>query len=549
MATNCWIFVLLALSAAAQTVPDQKAPATLEGRVIHSATSEAVRKARVTLESTAEQHDSALVATTDDAGYFQFANVAPGVYRLTAAKNGFLEGGYGRTKPQSGLTRLKVSAGDRLQDLTLRLFPGGAISGRVLDADGDPVAGQEVMIWEKRLVPGDPAVSHGGDATTNEAGEYRVDGLFEGTYYVRADPEMLWEQNVRQIPVDSTGHVTKLHELPTFFPAAVSISDAQPIHIESGQEQSGIDIRIQRGVTPSVKGRIAGITGSASRYELSAAVTSGFGWTPERGKILPNGDFSFEALPPGKHTLMLSERGPNGMRVIGETEIPVADEDIAGVVIAPFKPAEVRVRVVREDNADAPLTTGSVFLIPLDSGGRSGMHQTQNGVYILHDVRPGKYEIRFSSAQDCYLKSVESSGRTLDPKSIDIAEGASLDLLLTYSPNVASVTGDIEVPQDRSTSPVHVWMISPDSSSPYTRVRTIEMDQSFHFSIQHLRPAKYLLFAAEEDDSDLWNSADFVKLLEPDGTELEVHEKQQATVHLKLIPKDETDRIRRQLGI
>ncbi len=36
--------------------------------------------------------------------------------------------------------------------------------------------------------------------------------------------------------------------------------------------------------------------------------------------------------------------------------------------------------------------------------------------------------------------------------------------------------------------------------------------------------------------------------IQSEGTEVELHEKEQATIHLKPIPKEETDRIRKQLG-
>lgn len=346
--------------------------------------------------------------------------------------------------------------------------------------------------------------------------------------------------------------MTKVRELPTYFPAVLSIADAQAIHMEGGQEQSGIDIRIQRAPTLTVKGKIAGITSPASHYELSVDVPAGFGWTSEEGKVQPGGDFTFEELPPGKHILRLFERGPNGAQAIAETEITLVDQDINGVVITPFKPAEVRIRVVRDGEGDKPLTDGAVFLIPESTGNSfngTSQFEAQSGAFVFHGVHPGKYEARFNDIPGCYLKSVEAAGRMLAPESIEVAEGAKLELLLTYSPNVASVTGDVEVPQDRSTNPVHVWIISPETSSPYEHVRSVELDQSLHFSIRNLRPAKYLLFATEEDDSDPWDNTEFVEHLQSSGAELELQEKQQATVHLKLIPKDETDRVRKALGI
>ncbi|HTU45529.1 MAG TPA: hypothetical protein VMF91_10730 [Bryobacteraceae bacterium] len=295
--------------------------------------------------------------------------------------------------------------------------------------------------------------------TTSQAGDYRVEGLSKGTYYVSADPDPEGYA-VHQTLVDSAGNVTNVRELATYFPAALSIADAQAIHIEGGQEQSGIDIRIQRAPTLTVKGRVAGIASQASHYELSADVPVGFGWTSESGKIQPSGDFTFEGLAPGKHIFRLLEHGPNGARIIAETEITLGDQDVTGLVITPFKPAEVRIRVVHEGEEDKPLTSGAVFLIPEGKENRfNGASQfvAQSSMYVFHGVRPGKYEVQFNHVPGCYLKSVESEGRMLDPESIEIAEGAKLDLLLTYSSNVASVTGDVEVPQDHTTNSVHVY--------------------------------------------------------------------------------------------
>lgn len=553
MAASYWICLFFALSAAAQAATDQTA-VTIGGRVVNSETGEVIRKAEVTLAPTAERKDSALVATTDDAGLFRFANITDGLYRLTVEKEGFVAGGYGETKPDDELTLLKIKAGDRMQDITLRLFPGGTISGRVLDPDGDPLPEAQVIGWTKHLVRGEMTSVQSIGTVTNSAGEYRMEGLKKGTYYVSTDPES-WGRALNTIPVDRAGNPTKMRELVTYFPGTMAMDDAQPIHIEGGQEQSGIDIRIQRGPVLSVKGRIAGITNPVSKYELSGTVPMGFGWSSISAKMLPNGDFTVEGLAPGKHTLTLLENGPNGSQIIAETELVLADQDVTGVVITPFKPAELRVRVVREgDTEDTPLTAGSVFLVPLtgprNKWNNGSAYEPQNGIYSMHSVRPGKYQLMFTNAPACcYLKSVESGGRSLDPESIDIAENANLDLLVTYSPNVATVTGDVEVPPDRPPGSFHVLRIEEDTASGQDKVHSVNLDQSFHFSIERLRPAKYLLFAVEDEDSELWSNSNFVKLMQDNAAAVELHEKQQATVHLKIVSKEVTDRMRQQLGL
>ncbi len=398
----------------------------------------------------------------------------------------------------------------------------------MLDADGDPAPNNEVILWGQSRRFGKTSKGHWAETNTNQAGEYRFIGLSSGTYYVSATAGT-WGYSARQLPVDSSGKVTKVHDLTTFYPAGLSLADAQGITIESGQEQSGIDIRIQRGRTLSVKGRIAGMSGSPSKYSLSATIEEGIGWTSEAGKILPNGDFELAELPPGKHRLMLLDHGANGLQTVGKAEVDLTDQDVTGVVINPFKPAQVRVRVVLEGEEDKPLTTGSVSLRPAQAADAIGFltqFQPQNGTYIIDGVPPDKYRVWFNNASDCYLKSVQSGERTLNPESIDVGDGAVLNLVMTYSKNVGSLSGDVEVPQDQPRNSASVLLISEEISPELGGILPASLDQTLHFSSAHLRPGKYLAFAAQDSDWDLWKNADFVKLLQSEGKEVELHEKE-----------------------
>jgi len=207
----------------------------LEGKVVNATTKEPIRKAHVILEFSEEPHEAALVATTDEVGRFLFADTKAGRYKLTAEKAGFLDGVYGGTKPEDEGILLKVAGGDRLRNLTLRLFPGGVISGQVLDADGDPLPGNGVILWTRH--PGRRAASDSpvGETTTNRAGEYRFDGLLPRVYYVGASAGA-WGYATKQVPVDSSGKTTKLHDLTTFYPGALSLRDAQGVRVEGGAD-------------------------------------------------------------------------------------------------------------------------------------------------------------------------------------------------------------------------------------------------------------------------------------------------------------------------
>ena len=512
--------------------------ATLEGHVTNAMTGEAVRKALVHLTPNTSENRVEFVATTDSTGDFRFAGVGAGSYKLTCEKTGYLEGGYGRDKPDSPLTILKVGAGEKMKGLMLRMSPAGSISGNVVDADGDPEAGQRVTLWE------DQSPLDSTDA--NQAGEYRFDGLSPGTYFVSADPSNYAGRIARLVRVDSEGRPTKVHDIRTFYPSALSMAEAQRIRLEAGQQQDGLAIQVRRGQLLFVHGRVAAQAGLPAGDTVHAEWTNQMGGPIQPGKLLANGEFIFEDMLPGRYRLTLSANRAGKSVEVGRAEITLADEDLNGIVITPFLPARVRVRVVMEGEEDKPLTAGSVFLLPMGDHANSQTQWQVDGdtsSYLLTNVSPGKYEVRFSNPGKAYRKAVRSGNQVIDPESVEVPEGGNLNLTLLYSKNGASLSGDVKLPHDAAKSPVCVFVTRNGE------VYSADLDQYLHFSREDLAPGKYVVFAAQEDDFELWRNPQFVKLMEAEGDTVELEEKQHGSVQLNLVTKDTTDRIRRHLGL
>jgi hypothetical protein len=155
---------------------------------------------------------------------------------LTVEKSGFLEGTYKANQPEGEGSLLKVSSGEKLQDVVVRLFPAGSINGHVLDADGDPAPNGRVAIFTRPHTGNRSGNVFVDEVAANQAGEYRFDGLSPATYYVSANTGGS-QSAIRQILVDSSGKATKVRDLKTFYPSALSVADAQAVRVESGQEQ------------------------------------------------------------------------------------------------------------------------------------------------------------------------------------------------------------------------------------------------------------------------------------------------------------------------
>src|SRR4029077_10426781 len=124
--------------------------------------------------------------TADDQGKFVLENVAPDSnYRLLAIRPGYLNGVYGTHSVGNPPVLLTLKGGDVLRDLLIEMIPQGVIHGRVMDADGDPVAGAMVALLRTDYVRGVRQLTSGPNGrVTDDRGAYRFANLAPGRYYV-----------------------------------------------------------------------------------------------------------------------------------------------------------------------------------------------------------------------------------------------------------------------------------------------------------------------------------------------------------------------------
>jgi hypothetical protein len=239
-----FILVVATFIAAGQTA--QK-PGSVEGFVINSATKTPVSKAGVTLHNTAKGF--AYSAVADDSGGFQFPSVEPGAnYTITADAAGFTQ------EPARHARPFTVAEDQKVTGITASLLPGGAVSGKVVDADGDPVSHVPVQLLAYGYESGTRQLGIGGSGETDDRGEYRLSLLAPGRYYVLC--------NTRDRQPDPPGRMHRsqpeLDYTATFYPAAGDISGATPIDLPPGGDIGGIDLRLQRIRLYHIRGKVAG---------------------------------------------------------------------------------------------------------------------------------------------------------------------------------------------------------------------------------------------------------------------------------------------------
>jgi hypothetical protein len=335
----------------AQPVQSAKAPETgtaiVRGRVTEKESGRPLARALVTLWL---NNPGRMIQnlTTED-GRFEFMNIPAGRVSLSAAA-----GEYSGTHPITNYEYVS-ERGRRVSTIVLKdaevrenadiAMPRGlAISGRVVDDRGDPLA--RVRIRLERLdgqLPG----SLGPSRETDDRGQFRHFGLAAGSYIVCADLDGL-----PSIPGFKMPPRPRL--VPTCYPSAAAEAAAEPV-ILTTSDADGIEIRVRRMRTFSISGVVVGASGGppdgASLYVTSFRGT-GSGTTP--APLRADGSFSISDLVPGSYILhagmsLFGKGPPRADMVRAELPVQIDTEDVTGVVLPMRVPARVSGQVTFDD--------------------------------------------------------------------------------------------------------------------------------------------------------------------------------------------------------
>ena len=120
------------------------------------------------------------VAETDEQGRFAFANLDPGKFQLSAERQGFLRQNYGARKYSGGGTPVLVAEGQNVKSIVFQLVPQAVITGKVLDEDGEGMAGEPVRALRYVYRGGKRQWTTVGTAQTSDIGEFRLPNLEPG---------------------------------------------------------------------------------------------------------------------------------------------------------------------------------------------------------------------------------------------------------------------------------------------------------------------------------------------------------------------------------
>ena len=136
-------------------------------------------------------------------GKFAFKNLKAGKYKLVAIKTGgtYYPAEFGQHDPRQRGVPFPVADGQTVKDVRIEMIQPAAITGRVLDTDGEPLGHAIVMALDPQYRPGGRRILNIEQVIpTDEHGEYRIHWLVPGPHYVAA---LLEDPRRRTIAMDS----------------------------------------------------------------------------------------------------------------------------------------------------------------------------------------------------------------------------------------------------------------------------------------------------------------------------------------------------------
>ena len=492
-----------------------EAPATVAGRVTdgeHGLAGVAV--VLVSIEQMALPRTAAHVKTDAEGGY-RITGVPPGRYKIIPFSPTYIVQGltmydYPPGKP------LNLSAGESVENIDFRLERGGVITGRVTDADGNPVIGEQVSVepyagneQQRQMLQQQPP--HGGpfdvrDNATDDRGVYRIYGLLPGTYHV-------------SVGQDGGGGALSYGRRRlfrrTFYNGVTEESQASTVEVTAGGETSDVDITLGKAVkTFRASGRFV----SAETGQPVANVSYGYGPVRADGRLAggfgggfmtnERGEFQAEGLAPGRYTIFDASFGlaqnNAGELYTDPVTFEVVDSDVNGIVVKLRRGASVSgvVTIEGADAATAARLLNGVSLYgfsqptsqTITPNGTRSLPLGPDGSFRLAGLRPGKLRIFLNgdSVKGLTLSRVELNGANVTGSGLDIAEGAQVTgvrVVVSYGSGI--IRGQVNFVNGSVPPGARVVIFARRVGGEESSTQAGEADARGRFTMEHLPAGEY----------------------------------------------------------
>jgi protocatechuate 3,4-dioxygenase beta subunit len=491
---------------------------------------------------------------TDAQGRFAFTGLVPGDYEVQASRGDFLPSPVGQQTALQSSSRIALTAGARVNDVTLVLSRGLAVTGTIVDRAGEPLQGVSVQaLHVSTSGTGRQAVlagaQIGGGRQTDDRGRYRLIGLQPGTYVIAALADVASLGNAQTVPF--------------YFPGSASIADAVTVTLTTA-EVGGIDFAV--GDVPSA--RVTGVAldsnGAPLEGTIRLTVSRRSGHTVPAARstrTTAGGAFTFFNVAPGDYVVQ-ALRFPSLPNLQLERPVLVDFRDSVEfaaeyVTVGAHDPEPVALRTARGSVLEATLIVDSaspsespdriqVDAHPIEGDLTHGSFSMRtSGVPInagnrrLRLTLIGPWRFVVSGMPDgWYLKSLTINGAEMTDQVIDLGVGGGIvSGEAVVSPKGGTIAGRItaaERPVARTSS---VIVFPQDREKWFERSRFIKVvraSQDGSFRASSLPPGEYYVAVTTTVDQAETARPDVLERLTPRAARVMLDEGDERRVDVTL---------------
>jgi hypothetical protein len=523
---------------------------------------------------------------TDPSGQFRIAGMASGDYGCHFEKSGYISQYSGNQN--SPLKAVHIVASQEPVRLTVSLATYAKLRGRVLDPEGKAVARAKVTLAPL-------------EETTDEQGRFSFSQINPGSYTLKGAPPRgamtLTAGGFAKEPESPKAAppgTERTELLPTWYPSFTAADLAEPVIVRSGEDLSGLDIRLQSMPVYRVRGRVFNLDGSPaklavissfSQADLTTLVTgivggkSGAGdrlgyFTLSRNSqpapgdgqdgIVRDGAFELQSVPRGVRQFRITAMAdPEQVReqirksqegVPGGTRAPLAavmtpaativsvvvDHDIDDLEIRATPPAGVDVTIELSNTSsdktpDAVRNAAVTFNGQATSAMVSARRRTDN-TFRIDNLAPGELEVAAAPGVTggYYLASVGTGGQDVTWRPFNVQAGSPA-IRITYKPNGGTVTGTVE--SDLAKTVVLIPQGEIDAIDvQYGRATPIGAGGGFE--IDSIAPGSYYAFAVDQLAPERLRNPAVARRIAAEAALVHVTEGAAVSVKLQLVHLD-----------
>jgi len=500
-------------------------------------------------------------ATTDAQGVFEFRNLPAGTYRVSASPGqysaAYLTMYFGAKKPNGpGAadmgTPIELADGQTFDKAAIALPRGAVITGHVTDENGDPLA--RFQVYTITYLPGSArGLRTGGNAQTDDLGQFRLFGLAPSDYVVAAEARgntFVPPNAPPETEDDKMGYIT------TYYPNTPEETAAQRVRTKAGAETSGIEIRMMSGrlfhltgMAVDSQGRaLVRANGSLMKRAATGSMTSyGFS-TDEQGR------FQMRGIAPGTYRLTVRQqpigpRSPDGSPAEqGEfATLPISiAADLDDVLLTTSPGATITGNVVFEGNPPQGANgQPAVLRINASPGDPESMigAPTPPPALVGPDMTftlkglSGEFLLR-GGTQQATLKSVQIGGQDITDTPREFKAGDRVTIVLTTQ--TSTLEGTVTDAAGKPVTDAGLVLFSDDKSasrSNSVHTRRGGADATGHFRMQGLLPGRYYVIAIPRERLNglaLGMDATVFEALSKEATTVVIGQDEQRQVDIKI---------------